>query len=66
MGQQLAQCYNCYASMKSLHVIADRVVEPQATLLLQLEDGRRSEGLGMRRHAKLVPRRQFLRGDEIG
>ena len=52
--------------MQALHILPDRIVQPQLALLPQLHDSGRGETLGMRSDPEAVARGQLFAGGEIG
>ena len=52
--------------MQALHILPDRIVQPQLTLLPQLHDSGRGETLGMRSDPEAVARGELFAGGEIG
>jgi hypothetical protein len=52
--------------MQVLHILADRVIQPQLASLAQLHDSGRGKTLGMRCDPKAVARGQLFAGDEVG
>ena len=64
--QQLGQGGGGQFRVQALHMLTDRIVQPQTALLAQLEHAGRGEGLGVRADAKAVARGQAGAARQVG